>query len=77
MNSVIRHICGVKNSRLGPDLPTSVNDSDFAISRVFYFHETSHAYAKFREIKTFAKIFEFTVCFLVIQHILFVISHLP
>ena len=25
-NSVKRHICDVKNSRKGPDLPTSVND---------------------------------------------------
>ena len=39
--------------------------SDFAISRRFYFHETSHifanAYAKFRENKVIAKISEFTV----------------
>ena len=27
-NSVIRHTCHVKNSRLGHDLPISVNDSD-------------------------------------------------
>ena len=25
-NSVKRHICHIKKSRLGPDLPTSVND---------------------------------------------------
>ena len=42
-NIVKRHICYVKNSRLGHDLPRSVNDkSDFDISRGFYFHKTSH-----------------------------------
>ena len=28
-----RHICHIKNSRLGHDLPTSVNDRDFALSQ--------------------------------------------
>ena len=48
-NSVKRDICHIKNSRLGHDIPTSVNDSDIAISRGFYFHETSH-------MRSFAKI---------------------
>ena len=51
-NSVKRHICDVKNLRLRHDLPISVNDTDFAISRGFYFTK----YAKFREYKTLAKI---------------------
>ena len=38
-------------SRLGHGLPTSVNDSDFKISRNFAFHNN----------KTIAKILEFTV----------------
>ena len=40
-NSVERHVCHVKNSRLWHDLLTSVNDSDTAISGGFYCHETS------------------------------------
>ena len=42
--SIKRHICHVKKSRLGHDLPTSVNDRviNFTILRGFYFHETSH-----------------------------------
>ena len=39
----------VKISLQGYDLPISVVDSDFAISRGFYFHETSH-------MRSFAKI---------------------
>ena len=31
-NSVKRHICDVKKSQLGHDLPISVKDSDFTIS---------------------------------------------
>ena len=42
LTSVKSHICDMKNSRLGHDLPTSVNDSDFAILLLFYFHETKH-----------------------------------
>ena len=38
-NSVKRHICHAKNAQLGHDLPTSVNGSDFAISRGLYFHD--------------------------------------
>ena len=43
-NSVKRLICHVKNSRLGHDLPATVykRQSDFAISRRFYRHETLH-----------------------------------
>ena len=54
VNSVKRHICDVKNSRLRPDLPTSVN----TISLEFYFHETSHI---FRKNKPFSKMSELTV----------------
>ena len=50
-NSFKRHICHVKNLRLGHDLPSSVNR---VISRGFYFE-------KFHETKTLAKISEFTV----------------
>ena len=39
-NSIKRHICDVRNSRLGHDIRISVNDSDFAILRVFYFDKT-------------------------------------
>ena len=60
-NGVERHICDVKNSRQRHDLPISVNDR--VISP---FHEglfsRNFAYAKFRENKTLAKIYEFTVC---------------
>ena len=42
---------------IGLDLHISVIDSDFA--RILY--SRNFAYAKFREIKTSAKIFEFTV----------------
>ena len=38
-------------------LPTSVNDRVILVG--FYFHKTSHV--KFRENRTFAKSFEFTV----------------
>ena len=48
-NSIKRHISDVKNSPLRQDLPISIKDSDFAISRGFYFHETSH-------MRSFAKI---------------------
>ena len=42
IRGIKRHICDVGNSRLGHDLHhTSENDSDFAISRGFYFRETS------------------------------------
>ena len=40
-NSVKRHIWGVKNSRLGHDLPASVNNSGFDILRGFHFHMRS------------------------------------
>ena len=48
-NSVKRHSCDAKNSRLVHDLPISVIDG--VISRGFYFQETLHM-----------KIPEFTVC---------------
>ena len=54
-NSIKIHICDVRNSRVGHDLPTSVNDSGFAISRGFIFAKVlfsrNFAYAKFRENK--------------------------
>ena len=59
-NSIKRHIWDVRNSRLGHDIPISVNDRvilpfrEGLISRNF-------AYAKFRKNKTLAKIFDFTV----------------
>ena len=54
-NNVKRHICHGKNSRVWHDLPTSVKDKEFfTISR-------NSSYAKFRENKTLAKIFEFIV----------------
>ena len=58
--SVKRHICDVKNSRLGYDLPTSVNDRVILPFREVFFSR-KFAYAKFRENKTLAKISEFTV----------------
>ena len=50
----------VKNSRLGHDLPISVNDRIFhPFGRVIF--SRNFAYSKFHENKTLAKIFEFTV----------------
>ena len=61
-NSVKRHICDIKNSRLRHDLPPSINLNDRVISP---FHEglfsQNFAYAKFHEIKTIVKISKFTV----------------
>ena len=37
---VFKHIFAMLKSQLGHDLPLSVNNSDFAISRGFYIHET-------------------------------------
>ena len=61
MNSVKRHICDVTKSQLRQDLPSSVNNRDFTISPVFYFHETSHLMRNFVKIKLSRKISEFTV----------------
>ena len=64
-NSVKRHICDVKNSRLEHDLPISVNnrvilpfheDSIFTKLRIY-----AYIYAKFHEKKTLAKISELGV----------------
>ena len=49
----LRHICDIKNSQLGHDLPISVNDRI-----IFPFGKN---YAKFHENKTLTKISEFTV----------------
>ena len=45
-------------------IQTYIRQSDFAISQRFYFHKTSHTYAKFRENKALGKISEFTVTFI-------------
>ena len=56
MNSVKRHICGIKKSRLGHDLPISVQDRVISpFSRGFNFHETSHM-GSFAKIKPSRKI---------------------
>ena len=47
-NSVKIHICTTKKSRLGHDLPISVNDR--LILEGFYFHEISHM-GNFAKIK--------------------------
>ena len=49
----------LKNSRLGPDLPTSVNNSDFATRKALF--SQNFTLTKFCENKTLAKIFKFTV----------------
>ena len=54
LNYISNYICNVKNSRLRQGLPISINDSDFAISRGFYFHETSHLQS-FMKIKSSRK----------------------
>ena len=54
-NSVKRHICDVKNSRLRHDIPISVND------RVISPFREDFVFTKLRENKTLAKISEFTV----------------
>ena len=53
VNSVKRHICDDKNSRLGQvfTILISKRQSDFAILRGFYFHETSHICEVSRKIK--------------------------
>ena len=56
-NSVKRHIIHVKNSQLGHDLSTSVNDRVISLG----FYVANFENAKFRENKTLAKISEFTV----------------
>ena len=55
-NSVKRHICDAKNSRLWHYLHISVN---WHFARILY--SRSFAYAKFSENKTLAKISELTV----------------
>ena len=54
--SIKRHICDAKNLRLGHDLHISVKgQSDFGLSRGFYFHETSHmrSFAKIKPLQKF------------------------
>ena len=59
-NSIKRHLCDVRNSRLGHDIRISVNGrAILPIREGFNFRKL--AYAKFRENKTLAKISEFTV----------------
>ena len=55
-NDIKRHICEVRNSRLGHDN----RHSDFAISRGFHSDETSHM-RSFAKIKLLRKS-EFTLC---------------
>ena len=50
-NSVKRHTYGVKNSRLGHDVPISVNDRKISPFREHDFHEISHSH-----MRSFAKI---------------------
>ena len=54
-NSIERHISDVKNLRLRHYLPISINESDFAISQGFNFHETSHmrSFAKIKSLQKF------------------------
>ena len=58
-NSDIKHICDAKNSRLVHDFPIS----DFAISRGFDFHETSHmrSFAKIKPSRKFTNLQYITV----------------
>ena len=78
-NSVKRHICHVKNSRVGHDLPKSINDKFISpFHKGFIFMKVSKGakirkrynqvpHAKFRENKTLAKISEFTVTKVIIM----------
>ena len=54
----LKNICDVKKSRLGHDLPLSVNDRMISPLREGFILAK---YAKFRENKTLANISEFTV----------------
>ena len=67
-NSVKIRICDAERSRLGHDLPISLRQSDFGISRGFYFHETSHmrSFAKINPRENF-RIYSITVSFIDIQ----------
>ena len=55
MHNIKRHICDVRNSRLGHDIPISVND------RVILPFRECFNITKLRKNKTLAKISEFTV----------------
>ena len=58
--SVIRNICHVKNSSLGHDLPTSVNDRvNLPFGKGLIFKKFPSA--RFREKRTLTKISQFTV----------------
>ena len=50
-NSVKRHVCDIKNWRLGHDLPKSLNDR--VISRGFNFHEVSRKYNPLENFKIY------------------------
>ena len=52
--NVKRHICQVKNSQQGHDLPLSVNDR--VISQGLYFHETSHMFVKIKPLRNFSNL---------------------
>ena len=59
-NSAKRHIWDVLNSRLGHDLPISVDDRMISPFREDFISQ-NFAYGKFPENKTLAKISKFTV----------------
>ena len=59
-NSIKRHVCAVRNSRLGHDIPISVNNRVIChFARVLI--SRNFAIVKFWENKTLAKMSEFTV----------------
>ena len=60
-NSVKRHICDVKISQLGHDLPISVNKRLISPFRNDIIFTKLRIYAKFRENLTLAKISDFTL----------------
>ena len=58
-NSVKRHICDAKNSRLGHDLYIAVNDRVIsAFRKDFYFHEISHmrSFTKIKPSRKFSNL---------------------
>ena len=60
--SVKRHICDVRNSRLGRDLPTSVNDiAIFPFHKDFIFTKLRICEVSRKKKKKNAKFFKFTV----------------
>ena len=62
-NSVKRHICHAKKSRLGHDLPTSKSDRMILSFCEGFIFTKLRTLAKFRENKTLATFSEFTILF--------------